>query len=273
MIDNLRDTWNIIVQYKGTGMILVVYFAALIFLFLTEKNRKNRFLIIYMPFSLLLLFFFPVFYRIYVLYLDNISTYYRVLWLLPMSVTIAYAGCKAIYRHRRIGAMIMVALIIVCGKYAYTHKGASPATKVENVYHIPQYVIDICDNIEQDIDGVNVYACAPLEMLFYVRQYDASICLIYGRDAVEPTWGYYNEFYETYELSEVLDWDKMLELTHNNVPKVCTYFVVKKDRQMSGDPVDYGLEVVTEVDDYILYRDTAGVQIVRDIFKDTAYGQ
>ena len=204
-------------------------------------------------------------------YLDDSGTYYRMLWLLPVTITIAYGACKAIYKHRRIGLCIVAAAIVLCGGYTYRNDGSATITRAENAYHVPGYVIELCEEMEQVIEGVNVYACVSTELLFYIRQYDSEIHLIYGRDAVEPKWGYYNEFYEAYELAEVVDLEHLLELTRNNGAKVCTYFVLEDGRRLSGNPEDYGLEEVARVDKYILYKDTEAVEIIKEMFKGTVY--
>ena len=249
MVDNIKDVFRVIWQYRGSGFLLVLYFIALIYLFITEKDKRNRFLVCYLPLTLLLIYISPVYYRIYVLKLDSHGTYYRNLWMLPVTVTIAYAACGIMRSVSKIPkwimAVLMCTLLAVCGNFTFSGGAAAEA---ENAYHIPDYCIELCDAMEQDIPGVNVYACVPLEMLFYVRQYDADICLVYGRDAVEPVWGYYNEIYEAYELAEELDWDKVLGMTRDSSlgTGVVSYFAVPADRKMTADPESFGLEKAAE---------------------------
>jgi len=276
MLSNLHDIWVITNEYRGTGYILVLYAISVIFLLITEKNRKNRFLMVYMPLSLILLIYFPVFYHIYVVYLDDSGTYYRIFWLLPMLTTTAYAACKAIYRFRRIGTIVVCALIVFCGGYAYSAKSGANISRAQNLYHIPQYVVELGDAMTQEIDGVNVYAIVPTEMLFYIRQYDSNICLLYGRETVEPKWQawiYYKDFYNAFEVAETIDLDALLEMTRNNDAEICTYFVIPADKPLSKDPAECGLEVVKEVDGYVLYRDTVAVELIKEMFKGTAYEQ
>ena len=273
LLSNLHDIFVITNEYRGTGFLLILYVVAFIFLFIYEKEKKRRILLLYMPLSLMVLLYFPVFYHIYVVYLDDSGTYYRMFWLLPMTITIAYGACCAIYRFRRIGIVLVCAIIALCGAYTYKQTDTTNVDKTENVYQIPQYVIDLCDYMEQDIPGVNVYACVPTEMLFYVRQYNPKINLIFGRDAVEPKWGYYNEFYEAFVLSDTINLEELLELTRGNLDKKCTYFVIDKDRKLSGDPSKYGLDKIASVEDYVLYRDTIAVEMIREMFKGTAYEQ
>ncbi|MBQ8947602.1 MAG: hypothetical protein IJ058_12455 [Lachnospiraceae bacterium] len=270
MVDNIKDVFRIMYGYMGAGFLLPLYGAALVYLFAAEKDRVRRLILCWLSLALLLIYICPVYYRIYVLKLDSHGTYYRMLWLLPVTVTVGYASCKLIGAHRRIGAAVICAILIICGSFTYT---SADNTRAENAYHIPQYVIDLADHMVQDIPEVNVYACVPLEMLFYLRQYDADICLVYGREAVEPAWGYYNEMYEAFELSEVLDWNEVLRLTRDESLGVgtATYFAVASDREMNADPVEFGLEKVAESGNYILYADRVAQAHVREILKGTPY--
>ena len=270
MVDNIKDVFRVIWQYRGSGFLLVLYLVALVYLFVTEKDKRNRFLVCYLPLTLLLIYISPVYYRIYVLGIDAVGTYYRNLWMIPIAVTVVYAGCKAIIAHRRVGAVIVCAALVLCGRFTYT---AVESVRAENAYHIPQYVCDLCDMMTQDIDGVEVYACVPLEMLFYARQYDSGLCLIYGREAVEPVWGYYDPCYEAYELAETLDWNEVLELTRS--PErgigVVTYFVVPEGRAMDSDPTTHGLTEISKNNGYILYKDEVAAEHVREVLKGTLY--
>lgn len=270
MIANLKDIWQIVVGYQGTGFTLILYAVSLIYLLIFEKDKRIRLLLVYVPLLIWLIIFCPIYYRVYMGRLDDSGTYYRMLWLIPLGVTIAYAGCRAAYKHRVIGAVIVIAAILICGRFTYT---AVENTKAENAYHVPQYVIDMCEHMEQDIQDVNVYACVPLEMVFYLRQYDSKICLVYGREAAESHWGYYNEMYELFELSDTIDWEALLEKTRDDELGVaeCTYFVVPEDKPMSGDPEDFGLEEVYRTDGKILYRDTVAVKKIREMLKGTPY--
>ena len=317
MIDNIKDVFRIITEYMGSGFYVILYVAALVWLFITEKDKVRRLILCYLPLTLLLIYLCPVYYRVYVLKLDSHGTYYRNLWLLPMTVTVAYAFCSVIaaleqrftgkrgeieagvinsdatnataenttaenttaantgarssgVALRVIAAAFMCVVLMICGKFAFE---SSTSARAENPYHIPDYCIELCDLMEQDIPGVNVYACVPLEMLFYMRQYDPDINLVYGRDAAEPVWGYYNETYEAYELAEELDWEKVLKLTRDSSlgVGVVSYFVVPSDRNMSSDPELSGLEKIAESGNYILYLDTVARDQVREILKDTPY--
>lgn len=276
LLSNVKDVVSMIIKYKGTGFLLVLYVAAVIFLLIKEKDMRKKLLLVYAPLLMIVLILCPIYYRLYMGYLDDAGTYYRMMWLLPISVTIATAGCKILVlasdrfgsKGRWISACIFSAILMLCGRFTYA---AVESTRAENAYHIPQYVIELCDEMPEYIPGVQIYACVPLEMLFYVRQYNSRICLAYGREAVEPVWGYYNPYYELYELAEVLDWDAILTMTRDtslNGSMIPTYYVTPEDREMTVEPGECGLVEVKRAGGYVLYRDTIAVEMNREMFKD-----
>ena len=95
-------------DYMGTGFVTVLFLVALVYLAVFEKDRIKRIFFVYIPFVIVLVFLCPVSYKIYGLFSEGV-TYYRLLWLLPMGVCIAYAGCKLFAEHKRIGLIVISA--------------------------------------------------------------------------------------------------------------------------------------------------------------------
>ena len=60
---------------------------------------------------------------------EEAGTYYRILWLLPMTVVIAYAGVKLIGRHTRIGLAAIVIVLVLGGEYLYKSQYVTRAEK------------------------------------------------------------------------------------------------------------------------------------------------
>lgn len=274
------ESWVIFKNYSGNSLWIVLFLAALIYLLLREKNKTVRVLFVYVPLAILLLFFFPIFRKLYVMVLGEGTTYYRVLWTLPMSATVAYAGCHLLYtfskwlegRPSKLGwalksgmFALFVAVIVGLGSYVYT---GTYMSKAENAYHIPQKVIDICDMIAPEEGEREVYATFPAALVYYVRQYNTNICLTYGRDSVEPVWGYYNAFYEVIEGSEKIDLDKLLELTRNNGDKISRYIILDNRRAYVGKPEDFGLVHLGTVEEYEVYEDPVAVELLKEIWGD-----
>ena len=81
-------------NYTGGRYLAVLFLLALVYLLVAEKNKRRRALFLYMPLSLLLLFFFPIFRKVFVRLMGDGDTYYRVLWLIPMGIITAYGAIK-----------------------------------------------------------------------------------------------------------------------------------------------------------------------------------
>lgn len=236
--------------FHENHFLAAIYLFALLYLWLTEKDKCRRAVFVYAPTLLLLLFFCPLFRKVFVRVLEDSETYYRLLWLLQMSLVSAYGLLRLMGRHRRIGLAAVCLMIVACGDYVYDSEHISRA---ENVYHLPQEAIDIVDLIEPETGRVT--ALVPADLIYYVRQYSTDIELPYGREMLISRWDYYNAMYEAMEEAEVIDTPSFVELTRNgNFP--CTYVVLKEDREISEPLTDYGFSVCGRVGEFVVYRDT-----------------
>ena len=236
--------------FHENHFLAAIYLFALLYLWLTEKDKCRRAVFVYAPTLLLLLFFCPLFRKVFVRVLEDSETYYRLLWLLQMSIVSAYGLLRLMGRHRRIGLAAVCLMIVACGDYVYDSEHIS---KAENVYHLPQEAIDIVDLIEPETGRVT--ALVPADLIYYVRQYSTDIELPYGREMLISRWDYYNAMYEAMEEAEVIDTPSFVELTRNgSFP--CTYVVLKEDRKISEPLTDYGFSVCGRVGEFVIYRDT-----------------
>ena len=91
-----RECVVILQQYGGGGFYLLLYLTALGFLFVRERRRHIRIVLVMVPLILLACFLLPVTRIVFVAAFDEGDTYYRILWLIPMGMTIAYAGVRAL---------------------------------------------------------------------------------------------------------------------------------------------------------------------------------
>lgn len=228
----------------------VLYLLTLLYLWFAEKNKGRRAVFVYAPTLLLLLFFCPLFRKVFVRVLEDSETYYRLLWLLQMSLVSAYGLIKLMGRHRRIGLAVVCLMVAVCGDYVYDSEHIS---KAENAYHLPQEAVEIVDLIKPE-EG-RVTALVPADLVYYVRQYSTDIELPYGREMLIARWDYHNALYEAMEEAEVIDTPSFVELTRNgNFP--CAYVVLKEEREMSEPLTDYGFSVYCKVGEFVIYEDT-----------------
>lgn len=235
-------------KYMGTGLTVIWFVIALIYLFLCEERKPRRILFVYTPVFILLLFFNPLFVKMFC-FLAESEIYFRTCWLLPIIIVIAYAVVHITGRMKEkkaaLFAVISVLLILVSGKLVYSNPLYSRA---QNIYHVPDSVVHICDAVR--VPGREVMAAFPEEMLLYVRQYSPYVCMPYGREVLM---GGYNELNAAME-KEVIDMEQLAPLARE---AGCHYVILKADKEIMGSPADYGWIRFGEMDGYIIYRDPA----------------
>ena len=109
-------------------------------------------------------------------------TYSRSYWLIPFFLVIACSLASYIsgFNIRKV-AVLLVIFTVACVVWGgnvrnlYVNKNAHTA---ENIYKLPQDVVDIADAVIGNSDG-NIRMLAPNEINMYIRQYDARIGLVF----------------------------------------------------------------------------------------------
>lgn len=283
-----RECVVILQQYGGGGFYLLLYLTALGFLFVRERRRHIRIVLVIVPLILLACFLLPVTRIVFVAAFDEGDTYYRILWLIPMGMTIAYAGVRALsYCKKRLFCfLLMVSAILLCGKYVY-RKDNPYISRAQNAYHLPQVVIELADAIRKDqaadlspsadrqqgsVPGqtegkkeegntqempARVRAAFPSELVYFVRQYDTNILLPFGRDMVEARWGYYDPVHEEMERQDGIVMRKLNQVLRK---EDCTYLVLNNTKKIDASPEAYGYLKIGTFGDYTLYRDTGALK-------------
>lgn len=247
--------WNSALElfesYMGTGLITAFFLVSVVYLFFVEQDKAKRVLFLYMPIVLLLLYFNPLVCRvIYSVIGDEI--YYRILWLIPVTIILAY-GIVCFYqrshgKYRRMFLIFSAVMVMVSGSLIYRNVNFK---KADNLYHIPQTVVEICDAIE--VEGREVMAVFPVEMLQYVRQYSAYICMPYGREVTIDRWGFYTDLQQVME-EEILIVEEMAPLAKE---ESCHYIIINSKKQIVGDMQQYDYELFDSIDGYDIYIDTS----------------
>lgn len=253
--------WNTVVtifrEYMGTGLIVGWFLLSVVYLLIKEKRKNIRIMFVYVPVILLLLFFNPLFAKLIYTFVQDDEIYYRILWLIPITAVIAYAAVHMYSvlkgRVRIVFAGVCVVLVMLSGSFIYNNVFFN---KAENLYHVPQSVVDICDAIE--VEGREVMAVFPAELLQYVRQYSPVVCMPYGRETIVDRWGMNHELYDVMEAS-VVDVKELVRLardTENNGLNACHYIILRQDKERLGDLEDYDYRLFKSVDGYDVYLDT-----------------
>lgn len=258
MFGIFMESLVILKLYTGLRWLFGLTLLFWIYLLLREKDRVIRILFVYTPFLIVLLFLCPLSRKLFVAAGLDGETYYRVLWTIPMGMIACYGACRFFARCPRVGLVVMSGMIVVCGSFVYQSPYIS---KAENLYHIPDSVIHVCDYIGNKDADDQVTALFPEEMIHYVRQYDATIKMPYGREMLVERWDYYHPVHEIIEKHEVLPMKELLEATRQ---ENCQYLVFRTDQQMDMPAEESGLIWRATIDGYNIYEDPVVTQIVTE---------
>lgn len=166
---------------SGTGYFIMYLFAVLYILIKGEKRDRELFL----PGAAVLLV--TVFNPAVPLVIDKIfdvsSEYYRLFWVAPVVILVPYVATLMIYdsprgRGRQIAAILAVAVFILGGNFVYA-KGFDIA---ENIYKIPDELIQVADIIHDDSQKEYTKAFFEYEYNMEIRQYDPKMLLTVDRE-------------------------------------------------------------------------------------------
>lgn len=255
-------------NFMGTGLIVIWFIVALAYLWINEKRMHIRILFLYMPVIVLLLFFNPLF-ALPVYSLVKGDIYYRILWLLPITPVLAYVcvdicgrlseGKLTDWRKKAFACMTglcLGAVVAVSGSYIY---GNPNYIKAQNMFHVPDSVVHICDAIS--VPGREVMAIFPLELVTYVRQYSPVVCMPYGREMYMEGFNADLSFCRKME-AETLDLEQVVPLIRE---AGCHYCILRADKPIKGDPAEYGWVVFGEMDGFVIYRDMETELVIPEI--------
>ena len=240
-------------EYVGSGMMGALFLVSVFYLIFGEKEPSKKLVLGIVPLVVAALFACPLFAWVIYRWLDS-EIYYRLLWLLPVTIVIAYAGVRLILHVqgvKRLAAVFGVCVaIMICGDYVYDNPYFTVA---ENPYHVPDTVVAICDEIR--VEGREVRAVFPMEMIQYVRQYTPYVCMAYGREMIVDRWNFQNEVYDAYELGwpdEIVDAESLAEACR----KYAVHYIIwDDDRYMEGELSDWGFAMKKQIDGYTIYVD------------------
>ena len=117
----LGTIFSVIKSYMGTGIVTVVFLLCLAYLALFEKDRVKRCVFVYMPLVVIIVFLCPVTYVFYGKVSEAV-TYYRLIWLIPVTPVIAYASTLIVSNVKGVRGKLLVlamaAVLAFSGKLA-----------------------------------------------------------------------------------------------------------------------------------------------------------
>ena len=242
----------------GNGRIWIVFWLLLlissIYLIVKESDVRMKIIFGVMPIIVVAGFLFPITKKLFVKVagIQSADTYYRILWIIPMYVTIAYAFTRFIASlnstvKKCVAVCISAVIIAITGSCVYANEYVYMA---ENIYHLPQNVIDICDRIKPTEDEGAVRAAFTPELVYFVRQYDPNILMPYGRDYVDHN-------YYTGVLKLMMEEGEMStqELLYHTRVDLDKYIILPTDKKLDEDITNFDVKLIDTIDGYNIYED------------------
>lgn len=251
MISIVKIIMKDVVLYNNNSFLIPLFLIALLFLWITEKDKKLRVALVYLVTALAIVFLCPLYAWIGMKIDEEI--YYRVMWAFPIGMLVCYSAVKLMIRFRSMvskGLVLVLTILMIAmnGDLVYTN---TLHFKSVNEYHIPQQVIDVAEALK--LDNYKPIAVLPAELLPFFRQYTADVFTPYGRNILEPSWSFQNDLYDAMEGdSTTYDVEEVARCARNNH---CAFVVLSCAKQMQGSMEEQGYFLFKFVQGYYIYMD------------------
>lgn len=246
-------------NFWGTGIIAVFFFVALLWIVVNRKKEKDKFILEYVL-LVGIIYFFPVTAWI-IMKCISIKVYWRMFWLIPIPIIIAYAIVQGIDKLKReeikVAAVVLAVVVLAAGgSYLYAEEIFDYNG---NIYGVPQFTVEACDAIMKDAEekGISEYYIATSEEFApWIRQYAPSVKMLYGRGGKKLAGGIEEVSYDIYNMlsgNDIVDWDRLSEEV---AEEDCSYIVSIPTRLAAREAVAHGFRVVAQGEGYIvLYQE------------------
>lgn len=240
--------------YIGDGWHYILFLLALIFLIANRNEKENRKWLAGYSILFGAVYICPLTARIIMKYCIGYLVYWRMFWLLPSSVIIAYAAAKLCVKWKKpvlqvLCMLVLTAVIVLTGKNPYVGEGA-PYVKAVNLQKLPADACQVCDMINGDRGKSGpAVAVMPDDLIGYVRQYDASVELVYGRRSNLKK---RRRKIHKQMNSETPDFKKLTKLVRK---EGANYLVYVADEEQNAQIESYGFVQIGRVGGYVVYKD------------------
>ena len=223
----------------------------LVFILWKEKDDMRKLLLGVLPLLFLFIYWCPLTGMLFMKLLGE-NVYWRILWLILLAVLIPYGFCLVISKlkgwMRQVVFLVGVAVIVLCGTPLLKSEEFQTST---NIYKIPQNVVAVCDLLPG-----NVHALVSNRLMPYIRLYDPSITLEFGRNAlayngIENPTG--NQILYAEAQKEEIDVPALAPLAKE---EGCTFLVFSNSHTYSDDWEAYGYKEYGHTDEFTIFVDT-----------------
>lgn len=277
LIRYMLDAHN---AYNGTGMMMALYFVALMIIVFYCKDKHVKKAIILPSVLLIIVMYFGVpLYDTLVAYLKFYDG--RMFWMLitPIIISIGFT-CFVMGidddKLKILALILIIPISLYCGEFQISN---AMFKKAENAYRLPQSSVDITEYVTSEMDSPKLIV--PYTIAHPFRQISTDVHLLYGEDATSGRiWSTSGEFRMLCEEMEHVTPDLnviMPVARDNNVnyilfDTVYTQFCGDGDINIYGYPIDENY--VGDRTSTVGFDDIKGVSVIDDesgIYWDLSY--
>jgi hypothetical protein len=235
--------------------IFPIFLLCIVWILWKEKDWTKKILLGILPLVFLFFYWCPLTGLLFMKLLGE-NVYWRILWLLLLAVIIPYGFCLLIRQvHGLLRNVIFIgcmAVIVLGGKQVLSDEWFEPSV---NAYKIPQNVIEVCELLPG-----NIHAMVSNRLMPYIRMYDPTITLEYGRNALayntlEEDALFSNQLLYLEAQKSEIDLSVLIPLA-KEVNVEC--FVFSNNRTYIGEWEDYGYEKYGQTDEFTIFMEMEG---------------
>lgn len=172
--------------YWGDALLFFLLFLAAVLSMLLFRRKDGSGIFVCVFFCFLFTIYNPILVRFLVQLLDMETVYYRLFWLLPVTIVLAWYAVHLCSLPRYRWARILLA----AGCAALILLGGQPLESVwhpalpDNIYKVSDDLVDACSIIHRDSEEEQPTVVFDTNMNMVARQYDPSLLLALDRNAV-----------------------------------------------------------------------------------------
>ena len=247
----------------GTGFFAMYLIAVLIVLIKgTQKDRD-----IFLPQAVMLAL--TVYNPLTPLILDKIfdvsSEYYRLFWIAPVIILVPYTATLLVTQRKAgwenlVMALLIVVMFVAGGNYVY----AEGYDTAENIYKIPNELIEISQLIHEDCDTEYTKAFFEYEYNMEIRQFDPKMLLCvdredyiyavnysYTQDMLADGTRPQNRLLALFVRNQKIEEDDLIASLEATATE---YVVLTKGHPQAAFAVNAGLHQIAETATHIIYK-------------------
>lgn len=244
----IEETFEIFNLATLNGKLFIPFFIGCVWLLLSdsEEDARARRYLVYPSLILFLFLFNPVFIHLMYKFIGVNERIVRIFWPLPMDIVCVYCIVRLVgmvkARWKKAAALLAAVMLFVLSSGG-TLAGVSFGL-AENSYKLPKGTKQVSDviyelNMRQDSNVI-----LPVDLFFWIREYNSSIRMPYVRDMEQM-----------YDEEGVMDLDTVGKL---GVEGSCGFVVLNDSEPTKGELESYGYEKVLSIegDDchYLVYQ-------------------